>query len=126
MPTKSTKVETYERTAGLVAQLTAHNAAQNADEDMECATPGWIAQRAVELLRLADRLQHYAEAACNYSLTPAQEKRVATLEARVLAICAELGLRVTFNGDPRGYAVKLHLPSGHYNTWGGREEGWGI
>lgn len=30
------------------------------------------------------------------------------------------------NGDPRGYPVKLQLPSGRYNTWGGREEGYGI
>ena len=27
---------------------------------------------------------------------------------------------------PRGYVVKLHLPSGKHNTWGGKESGYGI
>lgn len=31
-----------------------------------------------------------------------------------------------FGGDPRGYVVKLKLPSGRSNTWGGAEAGWGI
>lgn len=30
------------------------------------------------------------------------------------------------NRDPRGYPVKLELPSGRYNTWGGAEGGFGI
>jgi len=116
MPTtKSVKVEQYERAAGLAARLATLPHAL-----------GLNTMSAVELLRLADRLHRYAEAACNYQLTPAQEKRVATLETRVNAICAELGIGVHHNGDPRGYAVKLLLPSGDYNTLGGKEEGWGI
>lgn len=54
------------------------------------------------------------------------EKRQAQLEARMAAICAELGLRADFGGDPRGYTVKVHLPTGASNTWGGREDGYGV
>lgn len=51
------------------------------------------------------------------------------LRDRFIAICEkygipELGGEVT--GDPRGYCLKLHLPDGSHNTWGGKESGWGI
>ena len=43
-------------------------------------------------------------------------------------ICKKYGveLRAEIGGDPRGYCLKLHLPDGAYNTWGGRESGYGI
>ena len=105
------KREEWERAASLMHKLPQ-------------ATSGQV----VELLAYAQRLHHYAETACNYGLTPAQEKRVTNLETKVKAICADLDLAISvkFNGDPRGYAVKLMLPSGDFNTWGGKEEGWGI
>jgi hypothetical protein len=122
MTTKSAKHEQYERAASLAARLIASPSPTN-----DRVRVNKIVNATVELLRLADRLHRYAEAACNYQLTPAQEKRVEHLEARVQAICCdELGIGVKFNGDPRGYAVKLLLPSGDYNTWGGKEDGWGI
>jgi hypothetical protein len=31
-----------------------------------------------------------------------------------------------FESDPRGYAVYLDLPDGSYNSFGGRECGYGI
>lgn len=54
------------------------------------------------------------------------EKREARVEARMRAILAPFGIVPTFGGDPRGYTVKLKLPSGAYNTWGGSEEGFGV
>lgn len=54
------------------------------------------------------------------------EKREAQIERRITEIAAELGLTVDFGGDPRGYTVKLHLPNGAYNTWGGKESGYGV
>lgn len=33
---------------------------------------------------------------------------------------------VKFTGDPRGFCFKFLFPSGRYNTWGGKEEGYGI
>lgn len=47
-------------------------------------------------------------------------------ELRITAICQDLGLTPDFGGDPRGYTVKVQLPTGASNTWGGREDGWGI
>ena len=39
----------------------------------------------------------------------------------------EYGLKFEIDGDPRGFAIKLKTPkTGRYNTWGGRETGWGI
>ena len=85
-----------------------------------------LAPRVAELLSMARRLDRYNEVECNYGVSEAQQKRIANLEKRVTALCGELGISCHFNGDPRGYAVKLHLPDGAYNTWGGKEEGWGI
>ncbi len=81
---------------------------------------------ALKLQQYATRLYRYAETECNYGLTPEQNKRVESLEQKVKNLCAELGIKVTFNGDPRGYAVKLHFANEAHNTWGGKEEGWGI
>lgn len=83
------------------------------------------ATSAAMLLKLAARLAHYAETECNYGLTEGQKKRVAHLMERVRALLPP-NVTASFNGDPRGYAVKLHFVSGAYNTWGGKEEGWGI
>ena len=54
------------------------------------------------------------------------EKREAQLEARMSKLAESIGLRIAFGGDPRGYTVKLFLPSGTYNTWGGKESGYGV
>ena len=85
-----------------------------------------LAHEVAELLALAKRLDRYNETECNYGLTPAQEKRVENLEKRIRAMCDTWRIGVKFNGDPRGYAVRLMFPDQSYNTWGGAEEGWGI
>ena len=54
------------------------------------------------------------------------EKRAHQLEKRMLAILKPYGFDVTFGGDPRGFTVKLKLPSGASNTWGGSEDGYGV
>ncbi len=54
------------------------------------------------------------------------EMRTQQLERRITEICQSIGVRPNFGGDPRGYTVKLHLPTGVYNTWGGAEEGYGV
>jgi hypothetical protein len=38
----------------------------------------------------------------------------------------KIALRADVTGDPRGFCLKLHLPDGSHNTWGGKESGWGI
>ena len=53
-------------------------------------------------------------------------KRKTAVIGRLRDLAAELGVRMDLGGDPRGYTVKIHLPSGASNTWGGRECGWGV
>jgi hypothetical protein len=81
------------------------------------------------LVRIAGRVGKRNEDACNYGLTPRQEANDKRDEAAALAIVARFGKGYTlyFNGDPRGYAAYIRgLASGDFNSWGGREHGWGI
>lgn len=84
------------------------------------------ARDASMLMGMARSIHRLAEAACNRELTKAEQKRDSRLEKSVSEILAGYGLVAKFNGDPRGYAVNIHFPDGSYNTWGGKEEGWGI
>jgi len=54
------------------------------------------------------------------------ERREAQIERRIGHLAAYIGCGVKFTGDPRGYCVRLILPDGRYNTWGGAEDGWGV
>ncbi len=54
------------------------------------------------------------------------DKRTEQIERRITEICQSIGVRPNFGGDPRGYTVKLHLPTGAYNTMGGAEDGYGV
>lgn len=54
------------------------------------------------------------------------EKREEGIQARVTKALAPYGITPNFSGDPRGYTLKLILPSGKWNTWGGEEEGYGV
>jgi hypothetical protein len=53
----------------------------------------------------------------------ATEQRI---EARITDLLAPYGIIPHFSGDPRGFCVKLTLPDGAWNTWGGQECGFGI
>lgn len=49
------------------------------------------------------------------------------LERDIREIAAKFGLTAHFDGDPRGFTVKLHAPKQKVgNTWGGAETGYGI
>lgn len=79
----------------------------------------------------------------------ARAKREESCERRITEVCAKFGhkpdciyvggvparatcrcrgkiLKPHFGGDPRGYTVKVKLPSGVHNTFGGSEEGYGV
>lgn len=77
-------------------------------------------------LRDAATLARLAVVNCNRELTKAEDKRDDAATARVLARAKALGLEADVDGDPRGYVVKLHLPGGSFNTWGGKESGYGV
>jgi hypothetical protein len=77
-----------------------------------------------ELMSLAKRHGKLAERECNVG--DVSDKTWERLEAKIRAICEEIGCGVKLGGDPRGYTVKVIVPSGRYNTWGGAEDGWGV
>ena len=102
-----------------------------------------VAQVAGRIMRHAATYCRLAEESCNghpaqgsptmpaAQLGKLQEKwdaRIEREEARIekllTAAASELGLVADFGGDPRGYTVKLMLPSGRSNSFGG--EGYGV
>jgi hypothetical protein len=90
-------------------------------------TPREAAHDATELYRLASSLHRFNEIECNCGLTERQEQRRQELQEQVKAVLDRAGLTLNhFQGDPRGYAVYIDLPDGSYNSFGGRENGYGI
>ena len=79
------------------------------------------------VVRLAKEYHRIQEHDCNGTKTPRMATRETTIENLIRDIVTKVGLRVHFDGDPRGYCVKLHAPNQDvYNTWGGKESGYGI
>ena len=80
------------------------------------------------ILRNASTMQRLAERRCSVEMSEAQAKREeaqdAACQARIAKACEPWGIKPNFNGDPRGACVKLILPSGRYNSWGGAEDGF--
>lgn len=77
-----------------------------------------------ELFRLAKKIQQYNENNCNRETTDREDKTDCKNRLRVYEICEKLGIPVETNGDPRGCAIKLTLPSGKSNCF--FEKVWGI
>ncbi len=89
--------------------------------------PRDAAHDARELCRLATSLNRLNEIACNSGLTERQQRRKQNLQTRIKSLLERTGLVLNhFESDPRGYAVYLDLPDGSYNSFGGRECGYGI
>ena len=76
------------------------------------------------ILRNAATIQRHAVNACNREVSQAETDNQTRAEMRILEACEPWGIKPTFGGDPRGAVVKLLLPSGRYNSWGGREDGY--
>ena len=109
-----------------------------------CARNGIHVNTARNLLRLATSHGRVAVAECNgpgewvhripypeagkiYEKHQADcEKKTERLEATIKKLCEVSGLSVQTGGDPRGYTVRVVFPDGSYNTWGGKEHGYGI
>jgi hypothetical protein len=80
--------------------------------------------RLVKLARAHCKLQEHS---CNGELTPRQASREKNIEKEIAGICKVYQLTPEFQGDPRGYTVKVHSPKKNvWNTWGGAESGYGI
>lgn len=84
----------------------------------------------------AARSQQLAVHACNRSLTKREEQEDAALDARLRELVAKMpkvrdektgklaSVRLKLGGDPRGAVVKLVMPDGRYDSWGGKEDGY--
>ena len=82
-----------------------------------------ISESIVSIARTARALHRLYEHACNRELSPNEKKRTKLHETRVRTCATWLGgIPVIFNGDPRGAPVRLVLPTGETNDFGG--EGW--
>jgi len=79
----------------------------------------------MRLQKLARALDRNAVNLCNVPNHKDQRERLA---GKVYELLSEYRLTWAINvcGDPRGYALKIHFPSGDYNTMGGVEEGYGV
>jgi hypothetical protein len=73
-----------------------------------------------EILELANKVQRYAVMACNWGLSPRQERNEEKVCEQIRQRCHSLGegFAPVFQGDPRGCCVKLKVPSGYTDDWG--------
>lgn len=79
-----------------------------------------------EIVRLAKRHHTIQEHHCNSEVSPRVLKLEENIEKRMKKMAEELGLKIRFDGDPWGFIVKLFAPNKASNTWGGRENGYGV
>lgn len=78
------------------------------------------------ILRHAATLKRIAVLELNEGASDYTDTATERAEKRVRELCASIGLPVKFGEDPRGFAVRVFLPSGRYNSLGGREDGYGV
>lgn len=94
----------------------------------EVSAKGGISIKAVDLARLilrnAATIQRLAVEACNRELSRGEERQDANTVKRIVDACEPWDIKPRFNGNPRGSVVKLLLPSGRWNSWGGDENGY--
>jgi hypothetical protein len=82
---------------------------------------------AEQLISIARRMNRLNELWANGDIDEATfERRDNALTKKAEAIAQDMGLKIDTQGDPRGYPLLLHFPSGEYNTWGGKEHGYGV
>ena len=79
-----------------------------------------------ELVLLTARYDRLQETACNRNLSFEEIEKERRIEEQFARLSRAYELPFKFGGDPRGYTVKCFLADGSYNTWGGKEEGYGI
>lgn len=80
-----------------------------------------------EAIKLAKNYNSIEVRHCNQHKLKNDAGRLANIEKRIKELMKPLNLTPTFDGDPRGYMVKLHTPNRDvYNTMGGKCGGYGI
>lgn len=78
-----------------------------------------------DLYKLGIQCRRNAEKLCNEENYEDQRE---LLRAKLQKIKNKHGVEfeATVTGDPRGYCLKVMLPQGQYNSWGGAEDGYGF
>lgn len=96
--------------------------ARNSDRDEffhAMGREGMKLSDARSLWRLSGRYFGLQERACNGDV-PDLEAREQRIERQIIALTAAAGWPIpSFSGDPRGATVKVRVPSGRTNDWGG-------
>jgi|SRR4051812_21773207 hypothetical protein len=100
------------------------------------ASPIAVARDAIALIRIGKQANTLATRQCNGeghwengrwnwddSDEARAEKRRATMRKNAQKIADDYGATVELGGDPRGYVLRLHLPSHVRNGFG---DGWGV
>ena len=95
-------------------------------EAMPTVPPQMVAARALQFCKAARVIERNAVNQCNGVDSPRTEARALKAANAVATLASECGFTPRLGGDPRGYTLKLILPTGRYNTWGGVEDGWGV
>jgi hypothetical protein len=95
-------------------------------EAVPTLAPHQVVDVASGLRALARRLTRYATRECNGVLSEADRTRYVGAEHAARVTAAAYGLTAKVGGDPRGYCLKLILPTKRSNTWGGVDDGWGV
>jgi hypothetical protein len=86
---------------------------------------GAVVELAQSLIRLGVKHGGLACALCNGVIDQDEyARRQGKIRDKLTALLGGSGIGVEFGGDPRGYTVKLQLPSKRSNTWG--DDGYGI
>ena len=76
------------------------------------------------LHRQETTLHRLAETACNRELSDPEQRKQIRIEGYVKDLLECYGVRVRFEGDPRGGTIRMFFDSHASNNWGG--EDWGI
>jgi hypothetical protein len=71
------------------------------------------------IMRDATTIQRLAAEECNRELTTRERLADEAAQRRIRERCAPFKVSPIFSGDPRGACVKLRVPSGRADDWGG-------
>lgn len=83
-----------------------------------------ISDALIKLSRYEGILSRYNSLHSMQELTRTQKRKEGVTRSKVKNIVKSLGFDVKFNNDPRGYAIRVILPSKSSNNWDG--ETWVI
>ena len=81
---------------------------------------------AISILKTAPAIDRLSVLQCNGPWTDKDNDKKEQLHLKMQTALTPYDVEVITTGDPRGYTTKLILPSGAYNTWGGKESGYGV